>query len=88
MLFRSVVTGCLVSRYGQDLRGELPEVDLFLEIGRQGELGRMARWAALTTISHSSMPMVPFGSIPPGQALSYSRGVGSYTSSSRVEVSL
>ena len=33
-----VVTGCLVSRYGQDLRAELPEVDLFLEIGRQGEL--------------------------------------------------
>ena len=33
-----VVTGCLVSRYGQDLRAELPEVDLFLEIRRQGEL--------------------------------------------------
>lgn len=33
-----VVTGCLVSRYGQDLRAELPEVDLFLEIHRQGEL--------------------------------------------------
>ncbi|MGE4441214.1 MAG: 30S ribosomal protein S12 methylthiotransferase RimO [Desulfomicrobium sp.] len=38
-----VVTGCLVSRYGQDLRAELPEVDLFLEIGRQGELGRSLR---------------------------------------------
>ena len=38
-----VVTGCLVSRYGQDLRGELPEVDLFLEIGRQGELGQRLR---------------------------------------------
>lgn len=36
---RLVVTGCLVSRYGQELRAELPEVDLFLEIGRQGELG-------------------------------------------------
>jgi len=35
-----VVTGCLVSRYGQELRSELPEVDLFLEIGRQGELQR------------------------------------------------
>ena len=43
-----VVTGCLVSRYGQDLRGELPEVDLFLEIGRQGELGpRLQELAAL-----------------------------------------
>lgn len=31
-----VVTGCLVSRYGQALGAELPEVDLFLEIGRQG----------------------------------------------------
>lgn len=40
---RLVVTGCLVSRYGQDLRAELPEVDLFLEIGRQGELGRSLR---------------------------------------------
>jgi tRNA-2-methylthio-N6-dimethylallyladenosine synthase/ribosomal protein S12 methylthiotransferase len=38
-----VVTGCLVSRYGQDLHGELPEVDLFLEIGRQGELGQRLR---------------------------------------------
>lgn len=37
-----VVTGCLVSRYGQDLQQELPEVDLFLEIARQGELrGRL-----------------------------------------------
>lgn len=40
---RLVVTGCLVSRYGQELRAELPEVDLFLEIGRQGELGRSLR---------------------------------------------
>ena len=40
---RLVVTGCLVSRYGQDLRAELPEVDLFLEIGRQGELGPRLR---------------------------------------------
>ncbi len=38
-----VVTGCLVSRYGQDLRAELPEVDLFLEIARQGELLRRVR---------------------------------------------
>jgi len=40
---RLVVTGCLVSRYGQDLRAELPEVDLFLEICRQGELGQRLR---------------------------------------------
>ncbi len=38
-----VVTGCLVSRYGQDLRSELPEVDLFLEIASQGELGQRLR---------------------------------------------
>ncbi len=38
-----VVTGCLVSRYGQDLRAELPEVDLFLEIRRQGELLQRVR---------------------------------------------
>lgn len=38
-----VVTGCLVNRYGQDLRVELPEVDLFLEISRQSELGRRVR---------------------------------------------
>lgn len=40
---RLVVTGCLVSRYGQELAAELPEVDLFLEIGRQRELGRRLR---------------------------------------------
>lgn len=38
-----VVTGCLVSRYGQELGRELPEVDLFLEIARQGELGAHVR---------------------------------------------
>lgn len=38
-----VVTGCLVSRYGQDLSRELPEVDLFLEIARHGELGSRVR---------------------------------------------
>jgi tRNA-2-methylthio-N6-dimethylallyladenosine synthase/ribosomal protein S12 methylthiotransferase len=38
-----VVTGCLVNRYGEDLRRELPEVDLFLEIRRQGELGLRVR---------------------------------------------
>lgn len=38
-----VVTGCLVNRYGQDLRAELPEVDLFLEIARQAELSDLAR---------------------------------------------
>lgn len=38
-----VVTGCLVNRYGDDLRRELPEVDLFLEIRRQGELGLRVR---------------------------------------------
>lgn len=38
-----VVTGCLVNRYGQDLRLELPEVDLFLEISRQRELGDHVR---------------------------------------------
>lgn len=38
-----VVTGCLVNRYGQDLRQELPEVDLFLEIARQPELGPRLR---------------------------------------------
>ncbi len=42
-----VVTGCLVSRYGQDLRSELPEVDLFLEIGRQKELGQRLREIAV-----------------------------------------
>ena len=40
---RLVVTGCLVSRYGQELGTELPEVDLFLEIGRQGQLGQRLR---------------------------------------------
>lgn len=34
-----VVTGCLVNRYGQDLKQELPEVDLFLDIAQQGQLG-------------------------------------------------
>lgn len=38
-----VVTGCLVSRYGQELGRELPEADLFLEIARQGELGAHVR---------------------------------------------
>ncbi len=35
-----VVTGCLVSRYGKELEAELPEVDLFLDIASQKELGR------------------------------------------------
>ena len=35
-----VVTGCLVSRYGKDLEAELPEVDLFLDIASQKDLGR------------------------------------------------
>ncbi len=34
-----VVTGCLVSRYGRELETELPEVDLFLDIAEQKELG-------------------------------------------------
>ena len=38
-----VVTGCLISRYGQELGRELPEADLFLEIARQGELGAHVR---------------------------------------------
>lgn len=38
-----VVTGCLVNRYGGDLERELPEVDLFLRIGQQGELGMRVR---------------------------------------------
>lgn len=38
-----VVTGCLVSRYGPELSQELPEVDLFLDIARQGELGQRVR---------------------------------------------
>lgn len=38
-----VVTGCLVSRYGPELSKELPEVDLFLDIARQKELGPRVR---------------------------------------------
>ncbi len=30
-----VVTGCLVSRYGEELKWELPEVDLWVELGEQ-----------------------------------------------------
>ncbi|GAB1410668.1 30S ribosomal protein S12 methylthiotransferase RimO [Desulfovibrionales bacterium] len=33
-----VVTGCLVNRYEQELRQELPEVDLFLRIDQQRDL--------------------------------------------------
>ncbi len=34
---RLIVTGCLVERYGADLPGLLPEVDLFVGRGRYGE---------------------------------------------------
>ena len=54
-----VVTGCLVSRYGQDLRAELPEVDLFLEIGRQGELHQRVRELLEAVRGHASLQDVP-----------------------------
>ncbi len=50
-----VVTGCLVSRYGQDLRAELPEVDLFLEIRRQGELQQRVRELLAARDGHSPL---------------------------------
>jgi ribosomal protein S12 methylthiotransferase len=37
---RLVVTGCLVQRYGEELRRELPEVDLFIGTDGFQELGR------------------------------------------------
>jgi ribosomal protein S12 methylthiotransferase len=42
---RLVVTGCMVQRYGDDLRKELPEVDLFLGVDDVEEI--VARIAAL-----------------------------------------
>ena len=41
---RLVVTGCLVQRYGEELRRELPEVDLFIGTdGFQDLIGHLAR---------------------------------------------
>ncbi|MDW7772927.1 MAG: 30S ribosomal protein S12 methylthiotransferase RimO [Desulfobulbaceae bacterium] len=41
-----VVTGCLVQRYGEDLRKELPEVDLFTGTDGFQEIDRLVRLAA------------------------------------------
>ena len=38
---RLIVTGCLVERYGVDLPGLLPEVDLFVGRGRYGEFEKL-----------------------------------------------
>ena len=64
-----VVTGCLVSRYGQDLRAELPEVDLFLEIGRQGELHRRVR-----ELLAARGGRAPHGDVQPGRLLTTAPG--------------
>ncbi|NCD25451.1 MAG: 30S ribosomal protein S12 methylthiotransferase RimO [Deltaproteobacteria bacterium] len=62
-----VVTGCLVNRYGQDLRAELPEVDLFLEIARQAELSDLAR-EMLASRNRSEDVLPVSGDGPGGQA--------------------
>ena len=56
-----VVTGCLVNRYGQDLRVELPEVDLFLEISRQPELSGRIRELLARRDRGSLSPVEPGG---------------------------
>jgi len=38
---RLIVTGCLVERYLEDLRAELPEVDAFVRIGEQESIARV-----------------------------------------------
>lgn len=50
-----VVTGCMVQRYGEELRGELPEVDLFIGTERFHEITEFLREkrAESTTILHT-----------------------------------
>jgi ribosomal protein S12 methylthiotransferase len=60
------VTGCLVARYGQELVGEMPEIDLWLPMENQG------RWPELLAARLGGQPGEPSGerllSTPPGYA--------------------
>jgi ribosomal protein S12 methylthiotransferase len=40
-----IVAGCLAQRYGRELAGEMPEVDAFIGVGKNGELPQVIRRA-------------------------------------------
>lgn len=52
-----IVTGCLVQRYGNDLKTELPEVDLF--IGTEGFHNIIQLLASKTTAAESQLDLTP-----------------------------
>ncbi|MFW5791472.1 MAG: 30S ribosomal protein S12 methylthiotransferase RimO [Desulfohalobiaceae bacterium] len=61
-----LVTGCLVERYGRELEAELPEVDLWLPISGQQEIGSLLARELRGKESFRSGPRVL--STPPGTA--------------------
>ncbi len=57
-----VVTGCMPSRYGGELAGAMPEVDEFVPVTGEGDLGRvLCRLAGIPEV-----PGAPAGRLAPG----------------------
>ena len=54
---RLIVAGCLYQRYGDELRGELPEVDAFLGCGELKKIGAVAH--AVLAGKEAEMPKSP-----------------------------
>ncbi|MDR9501020.1 MAG: 30S ribosomal protein S12 methylthiotransferase RimO [Desulfurivibrionaceae bacterium] len=61
-----VVTGCLVQRYGVGLRGELPEVDLFIGTdGFQDIVAHLSRLSTGEVLVHAPPPLYVMDSLTP-----------------------
>ncbi|MCZ6599596.1 MAG: 30S ribosomal protein S12 methylthiotransferase RimO [Acidobacteria bacterium] len=63
---RVVVTGCMVQRYGEELRREIPEIDAFVDLDGLGEIARavgMEEGAANSTAA-VPLPAAPTGLHP------------------------
>ncbi len=63
---RLVVMGCLVERYGQDLKKELPEVDAFFGVG---EYEKVADYASTLSLSHAHIQSPPILTTASGRVL-------------------
>jgi ribosomal protein S12 methylthiotransferase len=58
-----IVTGCMPSRYGEELRESMPEVDAFVPVSEEGELARaLCRLAGLPEVPSTG----PAGRLAPG----------------------
>jgi ribosomal protein S12 methylthiotransferase len=60
---RVVVTGCMVQRYGEELRREIPEIDAFVDLDGLGEI---ARAVGMEEGAASSTAAVPLPAAPTG----------------------